>query len=76
MNKFTVKDFIKYNAPCFNCKKATTISLNVMSLKYDWIDPGLSQLYPIIDKHHFKVALKITYSTKLLLTIDLLTNNF
>ncbi len=68
MNNFTIKDFIKYNNPCFNCKNITEIKLHqVPLLTREMISPKIGN-YDIdfIDFHTGR-----SYETKYSLIINL-----
>lgn len=71
MKKFTIKDFITYNNPCFSCN-------NKISIKIGSAD-SISQsdtvfLTPIINVDSTDINLKITYANVLKLKISHKTN--
>lgn len=79
MKKFTVKDFIHYNAPCFSC--GSKIKISVISTRLNetiGVDGSASptQLRPTISTENLEVDLKITYDQILKLFINLTTNKF
>jgi hypothetical protein len=77
MDKFTVKDFIKHNAPCFSCGKDIGFQIGF----YDTIrKDDVGYLRPTVTPEHTEINLKITYSDAIKLYIfhkdnKILTNN-
>lgn len=60
MRKFTVKDFITYNNPCFGCGKK--ITFKIAWYNTDEMGPvASSYLRPIVLANYTEVDLKITY---------------
>lgn len=77
MKKFTVKDFIHYNAPCFSCENKVKISVISSRMNSDVGVDGAaspSQLRPTITNKNLEVDLKVTYDEIIKLFIDLTTN--
>lgn len=73
MKKFTVKDFIDYNAPCFSCGKPISLHIGVHNIN------SVSNtifLKPVVTPDYTEVDLKITYSDFLRLVITHKTNKF
>jgi len=76
---FTIKDFIRYNAPCFNCNNKISITFSSAPGNKEM---GKVQLHDIIsfrpevkyNKVHLDLA--ITYTATTNLTIDLKTNKY
>lgn len=77
MDRFTVKDFIKHNAPCFSCGKE-------INLQIGFCDPSSQNLTgylrPTVTPEYTEVNLKTTYSDAIKLHIfhkdnKILTNN-
>lgn len=79
MKKFTVKDFIDYNAPCFSCNSPINIHMGVIPMERA-DNPKLVGntiiLKPVITSEYTEVDLKITYSDFLRLRIAHTTNQF
>jgi hypothetical protein len=64
MKKFTVKDFITYNNPCFSCGESILFRIGVYLANGDigYIRPTVMQGYTVID-------LKVSYNNRLQLLI-------
>src|SRR5579885_1922150 len=58
MKKFTVKDFIAYNNPCFSCGRHIKFQIGFMNLE---THSDISYLKPFVDKDYVQVDLKIAY---------------
>lgn len=71
MKKFTVKDFIAYNNPCFSCGRQIKFQIGFMDL-----DSRSDQSYlrPTVTKDYVEIDLRITYMNSLKLWIDHKTN--
>jgi hypothetical protein len=74
MKKFTVKDFISYNAPCFSCQSKVTIKIGVMTIEST--DFNIALLSPVISNNSTDIDLKINYNNSLTLKIFHKTNKF
>lgn len=77
MEKFTVKDFIAYNNPCFGCSKPVNFKIGVYDMESK---ADVYYIRPIVNEHCTEIDLKITYSDAVKLYIyhktnKLLTNN-
>ena len=72
MKKFTVKDFIGYNNPCFSCGERISFKLGIVTNGVD----GSAQLRPTVKPEYTVVDLKVTYSKTLQLWIFHNTNKF
>jgi len=66
MKKFTVKDFITYNNPCFSCGKKISLRVSAMS--------GTAGLRPTVKPEYTVIDLEITYTNTLQLWIFHKTN--
>src|SRR5579885_1964951 len=71
MKKFTVKDFIAYNNPCFSCGEQIKFQIGFMDLE---ARRDMSYLRPTVTQEYTQVDLRITYSNSLSLKIDHKTN--
>lgn len=71
MKKFTFKDFISYNNPCFNCGKRITIRIG-----FKFPNGDLSYLMPIVNPECTEVNLRVTYRNTLKLRVFNKTNKF
>lgn len=60
MRKFTVKDFITYNNPCFGCGKKITFRIGFYTTS-EYSSPIASYLRPIVLANYTEVDLKISY---------------
>lgn len=65
MKKFTVKDFIAYNNPCFSCGERISFKIGIIENTVD----GMAHLRPTVAPEHTVVDLKITYNSSLQLWI-------
>jgi hypothetical protein len=76
MKKFTVRDCIAYNNPCFSCGNAINFTIGaIRSMESTMIDGGvLSHLRPTVKQDHTEVDLIITYSDAVKLIIFHKTN--
>jgi hypothetical protein len=77
MKKFTVKDFIAYNNPCFSCGNKINFQIGFLDLE---TNNTPSYLRPTITPNYTEIDLLITYSNFLKLYIlhktnKILTNN-
>ena len=72
MKKFTIKDFILYNGPCFSCGKKITIQMVNIPVKH----LGNSGTTLTINKNIIEVKLKIKYSFSLDLQLFINNNKF
>ena len=73
MRKLTVKDFITYNAPCFNCSNPVSFKVSVLNEENSMI----SNLTPKLENDtSFIVDLQITYRFTLKLKVLLISNQF
>lgn len=71
MKKFTVKDFINYNAPCFSCGSKITFRIGSICLTQH-----MSAIYlrATTSNAQTEVDLQVTYARILKLTINHITN--
>lgn len=69
MEKFTLKDFIAYNNPCFNCKEKIGLSI-VTNTITDHKIISHAPLRPLVTVDGTLVDLEITYSKTLQLFIE------
>src|SRR5574339_191197 len=76
MKKFTVKDFIMYNGPCFNCRAKATIKIGSVTADEFGSTEQPALLTPTITNESTEVDLKINYNSGLKLTITNKTNKF
>jgi hypothetical protein len=74
MKKFTVKDFITYNGPCFSCGSRVNVKIGV--IKVDVADFNIALLNPVITTNSIDIDLKINYNSSLKLSIFSKTNKF
>ena len=73
MKKFTVKDFIDYNGPCFSCSRPINFQIGFMDLESR---RDMSYLRPVVTNERTEIDLKISYSNSLKLHIAHKTNRF
>lgn len=73
MKKFTVKDFIGFNNPCFSCDNKITIEVGVTSR---FITQQDVYLRPTVAIPFTEVDLRISYNSHLKLAVDHKTNQF
>jgi hypothetical protein len=71
MKRFTVKDFIAYNNPCFSCDSKINFNIGFLDLS---AKTDASYLRPTVFPDYTEVVLKITYSDSLRLFIFHRTN--
>jgi hypothetical protein len=71
MRKFTVKDFIAYNNPCFSCDNQINFKIGFLDLE---TKADISYLRPTVTPNYTEVDLVITYSDALKLYIFHKTN--
>lgn len=74
MKKFTVKDFITYNGPCFSCQSKITFEIGVFNTKSKQV-PAV-YLTPTITNESIDIDLKINYRDSLSLRVFTKTNKF
>ena len=77
MKRFTVKDFIAYNKPCFSCENQINFRIGFLNLE---TQADASYLRPTVNKDYTRIDLQITYSDSLKLYIfhrtnKIMTNN-
>lgn len=73
MKKFTVKDFIAYNNPCFSCGSPINFRVGFVDLENkdpkltwqasQWEPDSRSYLRPVVTQNHTEIDLIIKYST-------------
>lgn len=73
MNKFTVKDFITYNNPCFSCESKINFSIGALDDEHTSIDEAV-YFRPTVTKNYSEIDLIINYTTSLKLFIFHTTN--
>ena len=73
MKKFTVKDFITHNAPCFGCGKPVILQMQMLRDE-PWEQDATINCKA--GKNFLTINLSITYYDALNLTIDYKTNKF
>jgi hypothetical protein len=71
MRKFTVKDFIAYNNPCFSCDNQINFKIGFLDLE---TKADISYLRPTVTPNYTEIDLVITYSDALKLYIFHKTN--
>src|ERR1700722_4339445 len=71
MRKFTVRDFVSYNSPCFSCNSPILVRVGVVHIDLTMNDAFLR---PFVQSTHTEIDLEITYNSKLKLAIDHKTN--
>lgn len=71
MKKFTVKDFIAYNNPCFSCNNQINFDIGFLDLENQ---TQVSFLRPTVLPNYTEIELVITYSDSLKLFIFHKTN--
>ena len=59
MRKFTVKDFIEYNGPCFSCGNQINFRIGFLDLE---TKADISYLKPVVTSNYTEVDLIIKYS--------------
>jgi hypothetical protein len=70
MKKFSLKDFVNYNSPCFSCGQL--INLELISKD----NQTFVHLKPVINQHYTTITLHIGWGKNLTLAIDHRTNKF
>lgn len=79
MEKFTVKDFILYNNPCFSCDNKISLNMRVLKVRSDipnnYNTPPII-IKPILSNNFIEIDLRITYRDVLKLKICLTDNHF
>lgn len=73
MKKFTVKDFLHLNSPCFGCDGDIDIRIGVTNIDITVGDVFLKPAYAL---QHLTIPLVIKYNSNLKLIIDCKTNKF
>lgn len=73
MEKFTLKDFIGYNNPCFSCGKRIKLSIVCSKISEDKTNYD-AELRPLVSVDGTIVDLQITYNKTLQLYIEHKTN--
>lgn len=71
MKKFTVKDFIDYNGPCFSCNSPINFRIGFLDLE---TKADTSYLRPVVTSNYTEIDLRITYENSLKLNIFHKTN--
>lgn len=72
--KFTVRDFIAYNNPCFGCGNAINFTIGSVACDYSTTGNGLVFLRPTVKQGYTEVDLKLTYFDAVKLIIFHKTN--
>lgn len=74
MKKFTVKDFIEYNGPCFSCGGQINFKIGFVDLdaKQTPTMADASYLRPLVTTNHTEVDLIIKYSNQEALKLQIL----
>lgn len=75
MKKFTVKDFITYNGPCFSCQSKIIFQIGVFNTKAKQIGTSVF-LNPVVTNDFINIDLKINYRDSLNLKVFTKTNKF
>ena len=76
MKKFTVKDFILYNSPCFNCKSHNNFYFEIDKADVTTGFVGRISKRAIVVAEYTEVELVVHYAKNLLIRIDHKTNKF
>jgi hypothetical protein len=71
MKRFTVKDFIDYNGPCFSCTNPINFRIGFLDLE---TKTDTSYLRPTVTTNYTEIDLRITYENSLKLYIFHKTN--
>src|SRR5271168_2896743 len=74
MKKFTVKDFIAYNNPCFSCGNQINFNIGVIFNTLEEAKVNLGGLRPVVSPDRTEIDLSIKYSNAVKLYIDHKTN--
>jgi hypothetical protein len=72
MNNFTIKDFISNITPCVSCDNVCNVYLLIIDFK----TKKINRIKPTIEDEYINFDLKITYSNKLQLKVELKSNKF
>lgn len=72
MKKFSLKDFVLYNSPCFSCDNLMTFQIGNVMLDNDIV----TYLAPKVCKEYTTIELRLGWDNNLILTIDHKTNKF
>lgn len=72
MKKFTVKDFILYNSPCFNCKNEISFYFEIDPIN----DYGRVSKRALVTSDYTEVELIVHYANNLKIKIDHKTNKY
>jgi hypothetical protein len=75
MKKFTVKDFITYNGPCFSCQSKIIFQIGVFNTKARQSATSVF-LNPVVTNEFVNIDLKINYRDSLSLKVFTKTNKF
>lgn len=75
MKKFTVKDFITYNGPCFSCQSKIVFQVGVFNTKSKQSATSVF-LSPTVTNDFINIDLRINYRDSLNLRIFTKTNKF
>jgi len=75
MKKFTVKDFITYNGPCFSCQSKIVFQVGVFNTKSKQSTTSVF-LSPTVTNEFINIDLRINYRDSLNLRIFTKTNKF
>lgn len=73
MKRFTVKDFIKYNGPCFSCDNGVSFRIGAQDNRPSALT-DIETIRPSFKPDHFSIDLQIQYSRSLQLWIFFKTN--
>src|SRR5258708_8296240 len=73
MKKFSIKDFIAHNSPCFGCGDLIVFQIGI-NTSIDFPLDTFNFLKPSVNKDYTSVALHIGWTTTLKLNIDHKTN--
>jgi len=72
MKKFSLKDFVLYNSPCFGCDNLMTFQIGCEVMD----DNLITYLTPKLCKEYTTIELHLGWNNSLILTIDHKTNKF
>jgi hypothetical protein len=74
MKKFTLKDFVNYNSPCFSCEELTNFTIGYSNR---WENPPINGDLPVeVNKYYTRINLFNGYDQSLSINIDHRTNQF
>src|ERR1700735_2403469 len=76
MKKFSVKDFISFNSPCFGCNELISFFIMADPVPEESHYIATAYLKPRIEKTHHVIDLHIGWNDSLRLTIDHKTNGY